>query len=565
MKRLILFFLGILLVNLTYSQDIVVEKVRNAISIGGEAKILIPMAEIKDLDLLANTINLDYPKGNNWLAYVNEKEYNNFLKLNLKHSFFEEGNSPKALTMATNMAQMNNWDKYPTYEVYDSIMRRFAQTYPTICKLDTIGFSVNNKLILSLRISSNPNQDIDKPKFFYSSTMHGDELAGYVFMLRLSDWLLSSYGVDQRATDIINNTQVFINPLANPDGTYAGYGGNSNVSYSKRYNANNIDLNRNYPCPVAGPHPDSYQWQAETLAFMAYSDSNDFSISANLHSGAEVLNYPYDCYYPSVQSHSDANWFINVCMDFLDSIPPSAPSSFFTDVSSSGYTNGGDWYRVSGGRQDYQTYFKYGREITFEISSDKRLATSSLNNYWGYLRGGLISYIENCQRGLEGYIRDSATNEPIRAKIWIENHDQFNSEVYSKTSTGYYYRPILSGNYTVTFSAEGYQSKTITNIQVINGAMTIQDVMLAQNEVGLERIEGETQFTIFPNPAKNVLKVSLNTFKSVKNTYSIKNALGVEVIRGRIANKTTNIDISNLNRGIYFISIGAKTTKFIKE
>ena len=57
MKRLILFFLGILLVNLTYSQDIVVEKVRNAISIGGEAKILIPMAEIKDLDLLANTIN----------------------------------------------------------------------------------------------------------------------------------------------------------------------------------------------------------------------------------------------------------------------------------------------------------------------------------------------------------------------------------------------------------------------------------------------------------------------------------------------------------------------------
>ncbi|MDD2190997.1 MAG: M14 family zinc carboxypeptidase [Bacteroidales bacterium] len=216
MKRLILFFLGILFVNLTYSQDIVIEKVRNEISIWGEAKILIPMAEIKNLDLLANTINLDYPKGNSWLAYVNEKEYNNFLKLNLKHSFFEEENSPKNLTMATNMFQMNNWDKYPTYEVYDSLMRRFAQTYPTICKLDTIGFSVQNRLILSLKISSNPNQDIDKPKFFYSSTMHGDELAGYVFMLRLSDWLLSSYGVDQRATDIINNTQVFINPLANP-------------------------------------------------------------------------------------------------------------------------------------------------------------------------------------------------------------------------------------------------------------------------------------------------------------------------------------------------------------
>lgn len=32
-------------------------------------------------------------------------------------------------------------------------------------------------------------------------------------------------------------------------------------------------------------------WQKETLAFMAYADSNDFSIAANLHGGAEVLNY----------------------------------------------------------------------------------------------------------------------------------------------------------------------------------------------------------------------------------------------------------------------------------
>lgn len=563
MKRLILFFLGILFVNLTYSQDIVIEKVRNEISIWGEAKILIPMAEIKNLDLLANTINLDYPKGNSWLAYVNEKEYNNFLKLNLKHSFFEEENSPKNLTMATNMFQMNNWDKYPTYEVYDSLMRRFAQTYPTICKLDTIGFSVQNRLILSLKISSNPNQDIDKPKFFYSSTMHGDELAGYVFMLRLSDWLLSSYGVDQRATDIINNTQVFINPLANPDGTYAG--GNSTVSYSTRYNANYYDLNRDFPDPIKGLAYNANQRQKETLAFMAYADSNDFSISANLHSGAEVLNYPYDCYKSSERNHADANWFIKVCKDFLDSIPSSAPSSLFTDITNSGYTNGGDWYKIPGGRQDYQTYFKYGREITFEISKEKKLETEILNNYWGYLRGGLIYYIENCQRGLEGYIRDSATNEPIRAKIWVENHDKFNSEVYSKTSTGYYYRPILNGNYTITFSAEGYIAKTIPNIQVNNGGMTIQDVILTKDNIGLERIIEESQFNIYPNPAKDVLMVSLKNTNGSENTYSIKNALGVEVIKGRIANKTTNIDISNLNTGIYFIGIGTKVIKFIKE
>ncbi len=563
MKRLIVFLLGILFLNTAYSQGNALEKVRNAISISGEAKILIPINEIKDIDLLANTINLDYPKGDNLLAYVNEKQYSNFLKLNLKHSFFEEDNSSKALTMATTMSQMSNWDKYPTFQVYDSLMRRFAQTYPEICKLDTIGFSVNNRLIIALKISSNPYQDIDKPKFLYTSTMHGDELGGYVFMLRLSDWLLSNYGINQRATDIVNNTQVFINPLANPDGTYAG--GNSNVSYSTRYNGNYVDLNRNYPCPVAGPHPDSEQWQAETLAFMAYADSNDFSMSANLHSGAEVLNYPYDSYYPSERTHSDANWFVDVCRNFIDSIPSSSPSSLFKDVTSIGYTNGANWYKVSGGRQDYQTYYKYGREITFEVSSVKRLSTSSLNSYWGYLKGGIISYIEYCQKGLEGYVRDSATNEPIRAKVWVENHDGFHSEVYSKPSTGYYYRPILSGNYTISFSAEGYKTKTIPNIQVSSGAVTIQDVILAQDNAGFQRIEGEKGFNIYPNPAKDILTLTLKDKTNGKTNYSIKNALGIEIIRGVIADKTTNIDISNLSRGIYFISLGTKVIKFIKE
>lgn len=58
---------------------------------------------------------------------------------------------------------MSSWDRYPTYLVYDSLMRRFATTYPEICKLDTIGFSVDNRLILALKISSNPHSSIDKP------------------------------------------------------------------------------------------------------------------------------------------------------------------------------------------------------------------------------------------------------------------------------------------------------------------------------------------------------------------------------------------------------------------
>ena len=562
MKKIFLLLFILIFQNIVFSQNNVVEQVNIELSSRKEAKILIPKSEIKDINVLAKTISLDYPKGEFWLGYVNEKQYKNFLKLNLKHSLYTESYT-KALTMATNLSQMSSWDRYPTYLVYDSLMRRFATTYPEICKLDTIGFSVDNRLILALKISSNPYSDIDNPKFFYSSTMHGDEITGFVLMLRLADWLLANYGIDQRATNIINNTQVFINPLANPDGTYA-YGNNS-VSYATRYNANAVDLNRNFPSVPNGGNSDGENWQKETLAFMAYADSNDFSIAANLHGGAEVLNYPFDTYTSNSQSHADANWFISVCQQFIDSISPLAPSTFFRDVTHSGYTNGGDWYVVDGSRQDYQTYFKHSREITFEVSSDKSLSTTQLNNYWNYLKGGLISYVENCQKGLHGYVRDSLTNEPIRAKIFINSHDAFNSEVYSKASTGYYYRPIQNGTYSITYSADGYYSKTINNVSISSNSMNNQDVILVKDPNDLDDMkESKFLINIYPNPAKDLLRVSLSEEPNIFS-YSIFNVLGIEIMKGRINDKNSDISIKDLNKGVYLILLGGKTIKFIKE
>ena len=567
MKKIYLFLFAVFVCQIVSAQNNVIEDVSNVINKRGEAKILIPKNEVSNLNILANIISLDYPKGDFWLGYVNNKQYNNFLTLNLKHSLYKETSNDKALNMATTMSQMSNWDRYPTYQVYDSLMRRFASSYPNICRLDTIGFSTNNRLLLCLKISSSPNQDIDKPKFCYSSTMHGDETTGIILLLRLSDWLLSNYGTDTRATNIVNNTQVYINPIANPDGTYSG--GNNTVSDATRYNANSVDLNRNYPDPVGGSHTDDEVWQPETLAFMAYADSNDFSLSANLHGGAEVLNYPYDCYPSSTRNHADVDWFEAICKNFIDSIPSSAPSSLFTDVSASGYTDGGDWYTVSGGRQDYHTYFKHSREVTMEVSTDKSLSTSSLNNYWTYLKGGLISYIENCQKGIQGYIRDSSTNEPIKAKVWIENHDAYNSEIYSKSATGYYYRPILNGTYNITYSADGYYSKTISNVTINPNSLINQDILLVRNENGLENISdnNSNNFTIYPNPTKDILIISIpSSFNMEPSTsYTIYNSLGITIEKGYIENNNTNISVKNLNKGIYFVVIGAKVIKFIKE
>ena len=121
--------------------------------------------------------------------------------------------------------------------------------------------------------------------------MHGNELTGYVLMLRLIDDLLNGYsnGLYQ---DVINEIDIWINPLANPDGAYAT--GDQSVSGATRNNANWVDLNRNYPDPQDGQHPDGNAWQEETLIFMNLADSIPFSMSCNFHTGAEVFNYPWD-------------------------------------------------------------------------------------------------------------------------------------------------------------------------------------------------------------------------------------------------------------------------------
>ena len=79
---------------------------------------------------------------------------------------------------------------------------------------------------------------------------------------------------------------------------------------------------------------------------------------------------------------------------------------------------------------------------------------------------------------------------------------------------------------------------------------------------------GSGVFTVYPNPTNGVLTVSVRLPQCDSPTtgqteYQISNLMGQTLLQGRISAEIQQIDISTLPAGMYFISVGKQTEKFV--
>ncbi len=76
---------------------------------------------------------------------------------------------------------------------------------------------------------------------------------------------------------------------------------------------------------------------------------------------------------------------------------------------------------------------------------------------------------------------------------------------------------------------------------------------------------GSGTLTVYPNPANGVLFVETRHGTSLpdQTAYIITNLMGQTLLQGRISAETQQIDISTLPAGMYFISVGEQTVKFV--
>jgi len=464
----------------------------------------------EEINRITKLISIDKIDGNTVFAYANQKELNEFIQLGYSFTELQHQGSLQKSIMASTIEEMRDWNSYPTYETYVDMMYQFAADHPDICTVSSIGQSVEGREIIVAKISDNPGIEEDEPEFFYTGQMHGNELVAFIMLLHLIDYLSENYGSNDRITNIIDNIEIHINPLSNPDGTYAG--GNHTVWDATRNNSNSVDLNRNFPDPEDGPHPDGNDWQPENIIMMDYADENTFVLSSNLHSGIELLNYPWDTW---AQLSADDEWWQEVCHTYADTVHLYAPEGYM-DEFNNGVTNGFAWFSMNGGRQDYMNYFQRCREMTLELADEKYLPESELEDHWNYNRQSFLLYMEECLYGLRGIVTNTSA-EPLLAEITILDHDIDNSEVFTDPYVGDYHRMLFPGTYDVQYNAYGYFPQTIQNIQIFDNDIVIQNIQL----------EESPQFTISG--------VVLNAF----NSDPIENAT-VELLNTPIEPVTTN-------------------------
>lgn len=482
-------------------------------------------------------------------AYANKQEFTKFLGHNMDYTVLQAPGTlhhPRMLD-DVDIKNITSWDFYPTYDAYVDMMYQFESDFPSICDVYSIGTTNEGREILVARISDNLSQPEGEPEFFYTSSMHGDETTGYVLMLRLIDYLLNGYGNNARLTNMVDNIDIYINPLANPDGSY--HGGNNSIYGAQRYNANGVDINRNFPDPEDGPHPDGYPWQTETIHFMNFAEAHNINMSANLHGGIEVLNYPWDTWY---RLAADNSWWVYVCREYADTVHEHAPSNYLTAFQN-GITNGYQWYTISGGRQDYMNYFHQAREMTLEISDTKLLPASQLPAHWEYNYRSFLNYIEQCMYGIRGIITDSSTGLPLKAEVYVLDHELDSSWVYSSSEAGNYHRLLDSVTYDIRFSKTNYYSQVFYDVKVNRLNATLINVELVKVSADIEEQIAES-FSIYPNPASgNFIKVKGEKEIGQISIFSMTGKLCYQV---EAAGKEISfVDVSSLDSGVYIIRI----------
>uniref|UniRef100_A0A7C6AA00 T9SS type A sorting domain-containing protein n=1 Tax=candidate division WOR-3 bacterium TaxID=2052148 RepID=A0A7C6AA00_UNCW3 len=350
---------------------------------------------------------------------------------------------------------------YHSYAQVCSIMTALSQTYPSITKLETLGFSVLARPILAMKVTDNPWFEEPEPEIRLVGAHHGNEKISTEITLAFLQYLVENYASNPQVQYLVDNREIWVIPIFNVDGHIA----------NRRTNNNGVDLNRDYGYMWSGegssPSPFS---QPETKAMRLHSEANNITLEYEYHSTASYVNYLWD-HHP--QDPPDSGLIINISQRYAD-------STYGSQTTQLVKINGYDWYYVRGSAQDALFGIWGGIGTTIETqqpSQQGRIDSICIAN-----RRALLAMITLAGYGIEGTVRDSITSEPLFALVQFT--DPLRWSVYTDKNCGDFHKMVAPGAYTVKVSAQGYATKIVENVVVpAQGSVNLEIFLTPSNSI----------------------------------------------------------------------------------
>ena len=276
-------------------------------------------------------------------------------------TFFIFASMPTVLTKNLSLANTNSYDYY-SYQQMTDLLKNLQKNHEDIMKLESLGKTYEGRDIWMIKLSDNVELDEKEPGILLIGAHHGDEKISFEILIFYIDYMVKNYTLDnadddndgfvnedpidgkdndndgqidedpseERVRNSIDNTQIFIVPMLNPDGVEANSRKNCNPN-----SRTGVNINRNYGYDwiyydlfpgqygeiwaneeTSGNYKGPYGYsENETKAIKKLAESVTINISLSYHSGAEVVFYPW---YHTTAKTLHENLFISIGEDMAE-------------------------------------------------------------------------------------------------------------------------------------------------------------------------------------------------------------------------------------------------------
>ncbi len=279
--------------------------------------------------------------------------------------------------------------QYHTPEDIDIFLDEIKLNYPDITAIETVGYSESGRVIKALVISDNPGTLEGEPAVRLTGGIHGNEMMGVELLIRFIEYLTYGYSTNPEIKDLVDSRYICIIPVLNPDGLAA----------KSRYNSKGVDLNRNFndadnhwiSDSRSGSSPFS---ESESRALRDFSTPGKFNLSITYHTGAVLVNLPFDFAKEIVQVPAQ----YALIQDYAKTYTKTGtfltnPDLYISPYMDEGTINGGNWYVAYGTLQDWSYTVTSCLDLTIEVARRNPTTESGVQQVFMYNRDSIVAYI----------------------------------------------------------------------------------------------------------------------------------------------------------------------------